>query len=376
VGDSAQNRFVVFAAALRILVTIRNRMPIHRTRMNLVAQFRAGALRNAPFDACFVLGIPAVALAAGGFVTLRPELFLLIFSIDMWLLGYHHVVATFTRVCFDSESFKTHRWLVLLLPLAVAAAVLLAVTLVGMWAIATVYLYWQWWHYTRQSEGISKAYAAKNSGADVGDRRLARIVHYALPTAGILTVSARGPSVFVFLPVKVLPVPMEVAQFAQIFALIVTVAWLYEQFRIWRSGRLAVSYSAYMATHLLIYAVAYIGFEDATRGWLVINTWHNLQYLAFVWLYNNRRFSTGVDSRHAVLSTLSQTKNWWLYALACLTISTVFYSSIETVLTWTGISSVAYLAALYQSINFHHYIVDSQVWKLRRPSVRQTIGLA
>lgn len=344
--------------------------------MNLASSFSAGTLRNPAFDALFILGIPALALCTGALVTLRPELFVLIFSLDLWLLGYHHVAATFTRICFDSESFRTHRSLVLILPIAVAAVVVAAVNGFGLWLIATVYLYWQWWHYTRQSEGIQKAYAAKNRDADIGDRRLARAVHYALPIAGILTVSARQPDTFVFLPVMALPVPLALAYMAQAVAAVLVLMWLHEQLRAWRRGRLAFTYAAYMATHLLIYAVAYIGFEDATRGWLVINMWHNAQYLAFVWMFNNRRFAAGVDSRHVLLSTLSQTKNWWLHVLACLTVSTAFYYSAETVLAFLGVSSVATLAAFYQVANFHHYIVDSKIWKLRRPIVQQNVGIA
>lgn len=344
--------------------------------MGFIERFSAGTLRNPTFDALFVLGIPTLALSVGALVTLRPELFLLIFTMDLWLLGYHHVAATFTRICFDSDSFKAHRSLVLFLPVVVGVAVIVAVIGFGLWLIASVYLYWQWWHYTRQSEGIEKAYIAKNSSADVGNRKLARIVHYAMPIAGILTVSARQPGEFVFLPVKTLPIPMELAQFAQAFALAVSLVWLWEQVKIWRAGKLAATYTAYMLTHLLIYAVAYIGFEDATRGWLVINMWHNTQYLAFVWMFNNHRFSAGVHPQHVVLSTLSQSKNWWLYVLACLALSTAFYYSAGSVLALLGVSSVAYLAAFYQVVNFHHYIVDAKVWKLRRPAVRQNVGIA
>jgi hypothetical protein len=30
---------------------------------------------------------------------------------------------------------------------------------------------------------------------------------------------------------------------------------------------------------------------------------------------------------------------------------------------------------IYQTINFHHYIVDSLIWKLRKPKLRQNLGL-
>jgi hypothetical protein len=303
-------------------------------------------------------------------------LFLLVVTVDLWLLGYHHVAATFTRVCFDRESFAAHRSMVLLLPIAVGACVYAAVAGFGLWIVATTYLYWQWWHYTRQSEGIEKAYAAKNALAEIGDRRLARAVHYALPIASIITLSARQPTEFVFLPVKTLPLPVEVAYAAQAIALLLTIVWLVEQLRIWRGGKLASTYFVYMLTHLTIYAVAYIGFDDPTRGWLVINMWHNAQYLAFVWMFNNRRFSTGVHAKHVLLSTLSQTRNWWLYVAACLTLSTAFYYSATAAVTFMGGSTVVYLAAFYQVVNFHHYIVDSRVWKLRKPAVRQYVGIA
>ncbi len=28
------------------------------------------------------------------------------------------------------------------------------------------------------------------------------------------------------------------------------------------------------------------------------------------------------------------------------------------------------------TINFHHYIVDELIWKVRRPSLRKTLGIA
>jgi hypothetical protein len=31
---------------------------------------------------------------------------------------------------------------------------------------------------------------------------------------------------------------------------------------------------------------------------------------------------------------------------------------------------------IYQSINFHHYIVDSVIWKVRRKPLQTTLGIA
>ena len=31
---------------------------------------------------------------------------------------------------------------------------------------------------------------------------------------------------------------------------------------------------------------------------------------------------------------------------------------------------------IYQTINFHHYVVDGLIWKLRKKKLRQTLGVA
>ena len=47
------------------------------------------------------------------------------------------------------------------------------------------------------------------------------------------------------------------------------------------------------------FGVAYIWTRDITFGWLMINIWHNFQYILFVWMFNNRRFKGGARSTGA-----------------------------------------------------------------------------
>ena len=78
-----------------------------------------GWLRDRSFDLKFIVGIAALALLSGWVVVREPSLFPMILLADVWLLGYHHVVSTYTRLCFDLESFRTYRFLILWLPLLV-----------------------------------------------------------------------------------------------------------------------------------------------------------------------------------------------------------------------------------------------------------------
>lgn len=106
--------------------------------------YRAGWLRGVTFDSTYILGIAALAIACGWVAASNPSLFPLLFVLNAWLLGYHHVASTFTRLTFDSTSFKEYRFLVTWLPLIVLAAVVVTCLALGNWILTTIYLYWQW----------------------------------------------------------------------------------------------------------------------------------------------------------------------------------------------------------------------------------------
>lgn len=340
-----------------------------------------GLLRSPEFDMFFIVGILLIAIATGLLVNYDNNLFLPVLAADLWLLGYHHVIATYTRLAFDKQSFLENKALVIYLLPAVAIAVVLLAAVGGAWVISTTYLYWQWWHYTRQSEGISKAYAAKSRDQQLGNPLILRATFYAMPIIGILTVSHRSPSDFLYLPLRTFPVSDLVLTAAGVVAAALLIMWFIEQIKAYRAGKLAVPYVTYVMSHFAIYFFAYIYFSNFDYGWLTINVWHNAQYIFFVWLYNNRRFNGKPSDTHKFLSTISQNGRFILYIATCLTISTLMYFLIATYVSdaiTTNFPVTATMAGLiiYQTINFHHYIVDSLIWKLRKPKIRQNLGLS
>lgn len=345
------------------------------------AAYSQGLLRDPGFDFAFVVGTAALALFAGLLVNARPEVFWLVFTLDLWLLGYHHVAATYTRLAFDLSSFRENRRLVIHLPIAVAVLTVAFALAAGLWILATIYLYWQWFHYARQSEGIAKAYAGKAGEKDLGPRQLTRAVHYAIPLAGILHVSARSPDEFLFMPVRVLPVPDALVVIADAVAVALLAVWLGFQVRAWLNRRLAVPFFCYSLSHVAVFAVGYIALTQINYGWLTINIWHNAQYLLFVWLFNNRRFRGKLDPAAPFLSSISQNGRFLLYVGVCLTISTSVYFLINrfgigALATAIGVSIAAATVIVYQTVNFHHYIVDAIIWKLRKPAIRAKLGLS
>ncbi len=331
----------------------------------------AGWLRDAEFDRAFILGIAGIALLSGAAVTLEPRLWAPILLADLWLLGYHHVISTYTRLCFDKESFREHRFLVLWLPLIVIAAVAAVGMGIGLWVLATVYLYWQWFHYTRQSWGVSQVYRRKSDGLVADSALTGKLMIYLVPLWGILYRSHQDPGTFLGVELRVVPVPEWAVQIAGAAALATLAWWAWTRLVAWRQGRLAVAHTLYMVSHFAIFATGYVLIEDINHGWLVINIWPNAQYIAFVWLFNNNRFRGGAQPQARVLSRISQRRNVWAYVAVCLGISTVAYLLLAKV---TALLLVAPII-VYQAVNFHHYIVDSVIWKVRRPALQRTLDL-
>ena len=297
-----------------------------RSSVVTTISYRAEFLRDAGFDLTYTVGISALALLSGWIATANPKLFPAIFAINVWLLGYHHVISTFTRLTFDRDSFQQHRFLITKVPLIVLACVLVLSSVVGVWILTTVYLYWQWWHYTRQSYGISRLYQCK---AGLNNDLLSKLVIYALPAWGILHRSYQRPNTFLFGEVKVIPVPHWLVVAAGLITVVVVGWWVAQTVHSWIVGSVPVAHTVYVATHLTIFGVGYLAINDINHGWLVLNVWHNCQYILTVWMFNQSRFKGGIDQRHKFLSYLSQRNNFPIYLSVCLLIATVVYSSDE-----------------------------------------------
>lgn len=337
---------------------------------------RRGWLAEPGFDIPFIAGTAALALAAGIAATLAPPLFWPILLADLWLLGYHHVIATYTRLAFDRRSLTHHRLLVFALPPVVFAATATLGIAGGIGAIATLYFYWQWFHYTRQSWGVARAYGrkARDGAADPATDpcagRLFTAAFYTLPLWGLLYRSAMAPPRFLGMTFRAVPVPLWLADAAGVAAVLVIVAWLVRVVRLTRAGHgLTLAQGLYLASHAVVFTTAYVVLDDINVGWLVVNVWHNAQYVLYVWLYNRRRFRDGPDPSARLLSAISQPGRMWLYMLVCLAVTTVLYGVVTGVLRGAALWALPATMVVFQAVNFHHYVVDGIIWKGARRKV-------
>ena len=325
------------------------------------------------FDSILIGGVFGLAMLAALAMFFAPGLFVPLLIADLWFLGYHHVIGTFARVGFETDGFKRYRALFTWVPVAVIVAVAALALGVGAWTLPTIYLYWQWWHYTRQSYGVAQLYRLKTGDPERSLREMMAVI-YLLPITGILFRSLQAPGEFLNVELKTIPVIPEVVTAFALASIVALGVYAFRQLGALREGTFSLPYNAFLATHLIVFGIAYFTLS-INHGWLVVNVWHNSQYLLMVWLFNNKQFKDEVVPERALASKLSSRKHVALFFGATLAVSTVAYFVLGVTAGILTTSAMPIALIAYQSINYHHYIVDSFIWKSRRPKVRQELGL-
>lgn len=320
---------------------------------------RSGLLPERPtFDVVFIVGTLALALGLGAVASLSTAALVAVVWVDIWLFANPHVVATFTRIGARGGDVRRHWFLIFILPSVVLAGMLVTALAWEVAGLFTLYFIAQAWHVTRQSFGIARAYR-KTGLAGWNSDRLAEALIYLFPAWGLLARCAQAPEGFLGYPIHLPAVSPAVVDGLGFAAIACGAMWLLRLARTARAGCTDWRYDGFVASHICVSVVAYLWIGDITVGWVVINVWHNMQYLLFVWVQNVRR-----DQRaQAAFSELG--KRGARYASLCLLLGAAIYHGLDWVgaqLLWLGLPTV--LIAHF-TLNFHHYLVDGIIWRHR-----------
>ncbi len=327
----------------------------HSTPKNILLGYR--------FDSLLVFGIPLLAMFTIIILAHFPDLLPLIIVINTHALGLHHVIATYTRLAWRKEDFVKHRFLVIELPIIVLAATLLTGYIGGTIAITTIYFFWQAYHYTRQSYGISRQY----NWCHVHSTPLTHAYPmYAVALTGVAYRCFQQHETFLFNPIFMPEVPFLAVQLMGAVALTLVLNQCIFIAKHWQYYQNKTFYLGYILSHYLVFTIAYLTIHDLTIGWLMINIWHNAQYIAFVWYANHKKFTKHPDT--SMISRFSQVgfTNIVIYFLICLVMTSIFYQCVDIIIGLIKTHSDSMLPLFligYMTINFHHYIVDSIIWK-------------
>ena len=282
---------------------------------------------NQPPRLGFIAGI---ALFAGGMATatvVSPLLFLPMLTIHTWLFGYEHLWATYTKLILNPDDRARHRALIYLVPPIVLLCLFGFGQAFGLKGLYILYFFGQFFHTVRQSWGLAQQYRRQAGGMQWDSVRLSEVTLWSVPVWGFLNRCAERPDEFLFQDFWLPPVPRLAATIAGLASAALWLYWICTRVLAYRRGELPLGHTLYMLSHFAVYLGGYILIGELCSGWLLVNVWHNVQYLAFVWIYNRNRYATGVDHRTHVLSWLSQPGiiRMSLYFLATIALALPIY---------------------------------------------------
>jgi hypothetical protein len=331
-----------------------------------------GWLKDPRFDLTLIVGITALACAMGGAAAVVPSLFLPLLALHTWCFGFDHVIATFTKLAGAPADRRRNRFLIYGLPPLVLSATLAIGQSWGVGVLNTGYFLFQWFHTTRQSWGIAQHYRRAAGGLPDEPRWLSQITFWSLPVAGMLHRCRQQPARFLWMDLFLPRVPGSVALAAGIVAALL-IGWFFAtRRRALRRAELSWPHTLYLCAHFLVFAVAYLAIDDLQAGWLLVNVWHNVQYLAYVWMHNRARCDAGGLRDAPVLSWLCQpgVARGLGYFAACLLVSTPLFAALyaagHRIDLWLDGRLISITLVLALGLNFHHYIVDGLIWRRSR----------
>ena len=331
-----------------------------------------GWLKDPPFDLTLIIGTTVLACAMGGAAAVVPSLFLPLLLFHTWCFGFDHVIATFTKLAGVPDDRRRNRFLIYALPPLLFVATLLIGQSTGIGVLNTGYFLFQWFHTTRQSWGIAQHYRRAAGGLPADPPWLSELTIWSLPVVGLLHRCHQQPGKFLWMDLFLPRVPAVLVTLAGIVAAGLVARFSWTRWRALRRGELSLPHTLYVCSHHLVFAVGYLVIDDLHAGWLLVNVWHNVQYLAYVWMHNRARFDGGVRPDAKLLSWLCQpgVARGFGYFAACLLISTPLFAAIYALgdhldrLLDGRLISVSLVFAL--ALNFHHYIVDGLIWRRKK----------
>ncbi len=331
-------------------------------------------LKDARFDLSLIFGVALLAAGMAGVTVFWPLLFLPVLAAHSWLFGYEHLWATYTRLLLHKDDRSRHRNLILF-ALPVVLIGLYGVGLAfGLTGIYVLYFVGQFHHTVRQSWGMAQQYRHQAGGMSWDSARLSEITLWSVPIWGFLHRASQRPDEFLFQSFWLPPVSQVMVHAAAITSCVLWSVWIYTRAVAFRRGELPLGHTSYMLSHLAIFFGGYILIDELCSGWLLVNVWHNVQYIVYVWLFNRRRFVTGIHPQARALSWVSQPgyTRAAAYFLASVALALPIYYllpqfglSLDALLKNTGVP-IAVILAL--GLTFHHYLVDAIIWKRRQLS--------
>jgi tetratricopeptide (TPR) repeat protein len=288
----------------------------------------------------------------------------------------HHLPGMM-RAYADRELFERFKWRFLLAPVFLLTICVLF-ELEKLRGLEVLLLLWGVWHGLAQVYGFARIYDAKAGSVTPLAARLDWCMCVAWFGAGMLHSHGRIALLldsFYQSGGRLLPASgIRLFQIAwDIFTLVITFLFLTNTLTQWRRDQpWSPAKLGMMAVSFAFWWYAMVGISNVVIGIALFEVFHDVQYLAIVWIYNRRR----VDKARQVgpFMRFLFRRNGTMIGLY---IGLVFaYGSVKLLADRVDRETVQRLLfGFVTASTFLHFYFDGFIWKVRERSVREGLGL-
>ena len=291
------------------------------------------------------------------------------------LVNYPHYAATYHRVYRRRESVWRYADAALWIPLGLMLLGIACFYLPKAWApwYCAGYVFFAGYHYSGQSYGIALLYAGKN-GFRFGRLQkwlflLPLYLAYLYPMVYINIHGAKSTDLYgVVLPNLELPgwvaTVFLTLFYASFVGYLVFTFYVRETKNKWLPGIVQVV----MFSHILWFSQAAFlkGFMD------LVPFFHCLQYLVITAYFYFQELRHAPDNGSLPVDGMTYLGSRWFtqYYLVLIVVGAALFIGFPHVLAMTGVAGFSLASAVVVSfLNMHHFVLDSAIWKLRRPEI-------
>jgi hypothetical protein len=284
-----------------------------------------------------------------------------------------HLISTWTRVYLvPGERFKrpVRYWVIPGLALAFAITADATGGLPLRLVRSTIF-YWATWHFVAQSWGVLRIYQRKHGAAARVEARLEKALIFLPAFFCALHRLCTGPwTLFDVEVIHVRPPALLVNAFGLLIVALATV-YLFVWFD---AGRRRPAHEWVRPTYLLFnflgFAMPFLVIRDGNSAFGAAALWHAVQYIAIVWLYNDRRYRGGIDPDARLVSWVSQRGRPFAYMALIAACAAVVYAFAFGVSLFVHRPFMDIALTFWTGFTLGHYYLDGVIWKSRRYDLR------
>jgi hypothetical protein len=290
-------------------------------------------------------------------------------------MGHH--LPGMIRAYGDRALFSRFKTRFIVAPLALVAVCIWS-SVYNIQAVQLVAMAWGIWHGMMQTYGFCRIYDAKASAKAAARARIDLALCFAWFSAAVLLSPTRFRTLLELYyesggPVVASAVVAAIRTGILVALAVVTIAFLWRQ---WADRKAARGFSPVKVT-LLVSSIAFWwycnnGVQNILVGIALFEVFHDVQYLAIVWIYNRTRVERDTSIRGFMRFVFRRSG-----ALIGVYVGLVMaYGAIA--LTQSAITAESirhFLIGIVTASALLHFYYDGFIWKVREPQTRTMLGI-